>query len=69
MNKRTAFQSPYFQHAERIGQPFDIIRPMPQTKDDKRDTGALYLIQFSDKVQIEAWPEEIFLGAGWEPAQ
>jgi len=55
---RKTFFTPFDQHAERIGYPFIIIGPVSK---DKVDEGIeLYVIQFEDGSQIEAWPEEIF---------
>lgn len=56
----TKFKSPYDQHADRIGQEFTVIRTITEP-DATHDEEALpmYVIQFSDGVQIEAWPEEV----------
>ena len=56
------FVSPYEQYAERNGQAYKVIRIFD--KDDERhdisEVGVMYLIQFVDGEQIEAWPEELF---------
>ena len=68
--KRETFQSPYDQYKHHVGKKFKIIEVLPHVEDDG---GNLYYIQFEDshgenEEFIEAWPEEVFTGTGWEPA-
>lgn len=55
---RTRFTTEYEQHADREGQPFTVLRKLT---DEERDpeVGTMYRIRFDDKVEIDAWPEEV----------
>lgn len=56
---RKLFWSPYEQYADRIGQPFEVIRELT---DEERDpeVGPMWRIRFlTDGFETDAWPEEI----------
>ena len=57
---RETFTTPYKQHRDRAGQPFDVVRIIDRP-DAIHDTEALpmYRIVFRDGVEIDAWPEEV----------
>jgi hypothetical protein len=57
---RQTFQSPYEQHADRIGQPFTVLAVITEA-DGEHDEEVLpmYRIQFPDGFITEAWPEEV----------
>lgn len=65
---RELFNSPYDQYEERIGQPFKVIRQLEWDEIDdvpeiaEHEVGRMYLIEFEDKEQIHAWPEEVEAG-------
>ncbi len=56
------FTTLYEQHKGRIGQAFTIVRTITEP-DETHDAEVLpmYVIRFSDGVEIEAWPEEVGL--------
>ncbi len=60
MTPRPAFDSPYEQHRDRIGQPFTLVRTIDEPDETHdREVLPMYLIRFADGVEIEAWPEEV----------
>lgn len=61
MKKKDTFDSPYKQHAERNGQPFEIVKTIDKP-DSEHDVAVLpmYGIRFEDGEEIEAWPEEVY---------
>lgn len=56
----TKFHTPYEQYADREGQEFELVRTITEP-DATHDAEVLpmYVIRFSDGVEIEAWPEEV----------
>lgn len=63
--KRDTFQSPYQEYKSYIGLKFTINSELDTL--DKEETGAIYSITLENGITIDAWPEEIFEGTGWEP--
>lgn len=63
--KRETFQSPYQQYKEYIGLKFTINNEIEN--EDKEETGPIYNITLENGISIDAWPEEIYEGTGWEP--
>lgn len=68
MKYRETFQTPYEQHRHRQGHAFTVLKVIDKP-DDKHDAEVLpmYRIRFADGGEIEAWPEEIIPGQGWDP--
>ena len=66
MKLRDTFQSPYEQYAEHVGKSFKVIGPHTEGVDP--EVGPMYDIRLSDGEVITAWPEEIYVGTGWEPS-
>lgn len=62
---RETFQSPYEQYREHIGKPFKYISK--RIFDNEGEQSETHLIEFADSTRIEALPEEIYSGTGWEP--
>ncbi len=60
MTYRLSFTTPYDQYANREGQPFTVLRVIDQP-DEAHDAEVLpmYVIRFTDGLEIEAWPEEV----------
>jgi hypothetical protein len=58
---KEAFDSPYDQFKDKNGQQFKLIKTITEP-DFEHDIGSLpmYIIEFEDGEEIEAWPEEIF---------
>lgn len=54
------FKTVYEQHAERDGQTFSIVKAITEA-DETHDKEVLpmFVIEFEDGTQIEAWPEEV----------
>jgi hypothetical protein len=59
VKRKGIFTSPYDQYADRIGQEYKLIREIPHKEFDYREIGKMYIIQFPDGTQIDAWPEEL----------
>lgn len=61
---RKTFNSPYEQHANRIGQSFTVLSVIDKP-DESHDEECLpmYRVRFEDGTEIEAWPEEVIVGA------
>jgi len=59
----SVFHSPYEQYKSRNGQEFQVIKEIT-VADETHDEEVLpmYVIQFDDGEQIEAYPEEIGVG-------
>lgn len=57
---KKAFDSPYRQYSNLNGRPFRVIREITEP-DERHDEECLpvYVIQFEDGKQIEAYPEEV----------
>lgn len=52
------FVSPYEQYKDRIGQHFEVLRPI-SVEDNDLECLPRWVIRFKDGAEIEAWPEEI----------
>lgn len=57
---REVFATPHRQHADRRGQPFELLRAITQP-DETHDPEVLpmYAIRFEDGAEIDAWPDEV----------
>ena len=64
MKQRETFQTPYSQYKEYRGKEFEILAAIPPKHQDE---SSVYEIKFKNGHTIEALPEEIFSGIGWEP--
>jgi hypothetical protein len=65
MKKRETFQSPYDQYKQHIGKPFEILYENAKNVSDP-EASTTYKIRIDDQ-EIDALPEEIYEGDGWEP--
>jgi hypothetical protein len=60
MKLRKTFH-PYFgQHKSRSGQAFNIVRKIHPNEYADAKSGPSHVIEFDDRVQIDAWAVEIF---------
>ena len=60
------FSTPHEQYKEREGQTCVIVREITEPDDDHgAEILPMYVIRFSDGVEIEAWPEEIWKDADY----
>ena len=57
---RKNFDTRHSQHADRIGESFDVVRRIV-APDAEHDLDALpmYRIRFRDGAEIDAWPDEV----------
>lgn len=57
---RSTFTTPYGQHKDREGQPFELVRVI-DAPDATHDAEVLpmYVVRFADGLEVEAWPEEV----------
>lgn len=57
---RETFTTPFDQYSERKGQAFKVIRKLTEPDDDHdEEVLPMYIIEFLDGVQIEAFPDEV----------
>lgn len=65
--KRPTFQSPHMEGKFFVGSEFEIIDTTYAAKPNHPDFSDTYEIRFKDGSVFTALPEEVFIGAGWEP--
>lgn len=60
MTIRTTFTTPYQQHADREGQPFEVLAKVTEPGDHHdAEVLPMYRIRFQDGTEVDAWPEEV----------